>query len=71
MRAVWWLVRPVVSGILGLLPDAPDPIELVLPWPDWVPFWPFATGLGIVLVVGVATLLLRFARWVYGLIPVI
>ena len=71
MRLLWAVFEPVISGLFDLLPDAPEPLDLDLPWPDWVPFWPFATVLGMVFVVGVASAAVRFARWVYGLIPVI
>lgn len=71
MRLVWAMVEPIVSGFLDLLPDAPEPIDLTLPWPSWLPFWPFGVGIALVVVVGVATLGIRFARWVYGLVPVI
>lgn len=71
MNLLWTLVEPMVTGLLDLLPDAPDPVDLELPWPNWLPFWPFATVLALVLLVGLAALAVRFARWVYGLIPVI
>lgn len=71
MRLLWGLIEPIVAPILGLLPDAPEPVDIVIPWPEWVPFWPFALGIGLIIVVGSATIALRFLRWVYGLIPVI
>lgn len=71
MKLLWWLARPLVAGVLELLPDAPDPIEVTLPWPAWLPFWPFATVLVLVLVAGAASIAVRFLRWLYGLIPVI
>lgn len=71
MRLLWGLVEPLVRPVLDLLPDAPDPVDIVIPWPAWVPFWPFALGIGLIIVVGSATIALRFLRWVYGLIPVI
>lgn len=71
MRLLWFLVRPMVEGLMDLVPDAPEPVELVLPWPAWLPFWPFATAFALVLIVGVASMALRFLRYVYGLIPVV
>lgn len=71
MRLLWSVAEPLVASVMGAVPDAPEPVEVVLPWPAAVPFWPFATVLAAVLVCGAAALVVRFARWVYGLIPVI
>lgn len=71
MQLLWGLVEPLVRPLLDTLPEAPEPVELVIPWPAWVPFWPFGLGIALILVVGAITIGLRFLRWVYGLIPVI
>lgn len=71
MKLLWGVAEPLLSAFLDLVPDAPDPVDWVLPWPSWVPFWPFGTVLASVFLVGVATLAVRFLRWVYGLVPVI
>jgi len=69
MKLVWGVFKPIVSGILSRLPDAPDPVSVVMPWPNWLPFAPFAVVLATTLIVATAALGLRFIRWVYGLIP--
>jgi hypothetical protein len=71
MSLMWAVIEPLVSSIVGALPEAPEPVELLIPWPAAVPFWPFGTGIALVLLVGSATLALRLLRWVYGLIPVL
>lgn len=70
MKLVGLMVMPLLSGFLDIIPDAPDPVDLTLPWPAWLPFWPFGTAITLVTIVGVASLLIRFLRWVYGLVPV-
>lgn len=71
MKLLWLLTEPLLAGFLDLLPDAPDPVDWVLPWPAWVPFWPFGVTIASVVLVGVAVIALKFLRWIYGLIPVI
>lgn len=71
MRLLWSVAGPLVEGLLGELPAAPEPVDLVLPWPAWLPFWPFGTVLTLVLLAGTAFLALRFLRWLYGLVPVV
>ena len=69
MKLVWGVFKPIVSGILSRLPDAPDPVSVVMPWPNWLPFVPFGVVLATTLIVATSALGLRFIRWVYGLIP--
>lgn len=71
MKLLWSVARPLVTAIMAKIPTPPEPVDVVLPWPAWISFYPFATVLLAVLVAGSAFLALRFIRWVYGLIPVI
>lgn len=71
MKLLWWLVGPIIRGIVHLLPNAPGPVEITLPWPAAVPFYPFAVVILSIVMVGTATLALRFARWIYGMVPIV
>lgn len=71
MTFVWASVRPFLVLMLGGLPDLPDPVDAVLPWPAWLPFWPFGVTIGAAVVCGVAAFGIRGLRWVYGLVPVL
>lgn len=71
MKLLWTVAEPLLSGFLDVLPDAPEPFDVVIPWPAWLPWEPFAVGLAAMLLVGSAALLVRFLRWVYGLVPVL
>jgi hypothetical protein len=71
MKLLGLFAIPMFEAFLNVIPDAPDPVDLTLPWPGWLPFWPFGTAMVFVLTIGVASLSIRFLRWVYGLIPVV
>ena len=71
MQAVWWLVATPVGWVLDYLPEPPDPLDISVPFPAWLPSWPLTVGLAAVLLAAALGLLVRFARWVYGLVPVI
>lgn len=71
MKLLWTVAEPLIRFVFMVMPQAPEPIDLVLPWPAWLPFAPFATAIGMVVVTGVATVITRGIRWLYGLIPVV
>lgn len=71
MKLIWWLTEPLISAVLGWMPDAPAAVALMVPWPAWLPSWPLVLMFVAVLTAGGLFLLLRFARWIYGLIPVV
>lgn len=71
MKLLWAFAETPIALILGLIPGAPEPAELIIPWPAWLPSWPFTLALVTVTTAGVLFLALRVLRWVYGLIPVV
>lgn len=71
MKLLWNFARTPITALFGLVPDAPEPASWVMPWPSWVESWPFTLSVVTIVAAGSAFLLLRFARWVYGLIPVV
>lgn len=71
MRLLWTFARVPVELLLGMIPGAPDPASITIPWPAMVPSFVFFTALPIIVGAGGAFLLIRVLRWVYGLIPVV
>lgn len=71
MQLVWAVFGVPISLLLGLLPEAPEPVSITLPWPDAVPSALFVGALLLCLAAGTLVLALKFLRWVYGLIPVV
>lgn len=71
MKLLWTVAEPLVRVLFDLLPEAPDPVFVYLPWPAWLPIEPFYLAGAMLFTVGSALLALRFARWIYGLVPVI
>lgn len=71
MKLLWDFAGPPITALLGLIPEAPEPAEWVIPWPAWIDSWPFTLSVVTIVTAGSAFLLLRLARYVYGLVPVI
>jgi hypothetical protein len=76
------ILHPVfllLSALVGFLGDTfgnladliPQLDAIVLPWPvPWLPYEPILSGLAFAVAVSVSALVAKFARWLYGMVPV-
>ena len=71
MKYVGVLILGPFGWLAEYLPGPPDPLDVSIPYPDWLPSWPVTTALAVVLITAGFALLVRLARWLYGLAPVI
>lgn len=69
MDLVWSVWQPVIVIVVTMTPEPPEPWDLTVPWPTFVPTTPFgALGLAIV-TAAAAVMVARFVIRIYKLIP--
>ncbi len=74
LRNLWEGLRVTLDTVLGLLPQnnlSLPALNVVLPWPAWVPYEPLATcAVAVVVWIGVLGLYGVFS-WIWNHIPTI